>query len=107
MMSRIFTESGELREQVFQKHLAHISARFIPAFERALPGVPRVELFWRMLFMMGAVAHTIGGASGMLRMLSGAECDPTDIEGIYRRVRAFLLAALQAPVGVEVEHAVH
>jgi AcrR family transcriptional regulator len=106
MMSRIFTESSDLTEKVFQKHLAHVSARFFPAFERAIPHVPRTELFWRLLFMMGAVAHTIGGAK-VLRMLSGGQCDPSDVEGTIRRLESFLMAGLQAPVPAEVQHAVH
>src|SRR5579872_6817637 len=57
MMSRIFTESNEIRAKVFEKHLAHVSARFLPAFERAVPHVPAAELRWRLLFLMGAVAH--------------------------------------------------
>jgi AcrR family transcriptional regulator len=105
MMSRIFTESSDLTERVFAQHLAHVSARFFPAFERALPDLPRKELFWRLLFTMGAVAHTIGGAK-VLRVLSGGECDPSDVEGMIRRLEAFLSAGLQAPVPVEVEHAV-
>jgi AcrR family transcriptional regulator len=106
MMSRIFTESSDLTEKVFQKHLAHVSARFFPAFERALPEIPREELFWRMWFMMGAVSHTIGGAK-VLRGISGGECDPSDVESMIRRLESFVLAGLKAPVPVpvEVEHA--
>lgn len=106
MMSRIFTESSDVTEKVFQKHLAHVSARFFPAFERAIPHLPRTELFWRLLFVMGAVAHTIGGAK-VLRTISGGACDPSDVEAIIPRLEAFLLAGLQAPVPAEVRHAVH
>jgi AcrR family transcriptional regulator len=103
MMSRIFTESSDLTEKVFQKHLAHISARFFPAFLRAIPELPPAELFWRILFMMGA--HTIGGAK-VLRTISGGHCDPADVEGTLQRLESFLLAGLQAPVPTEVQHAV-
>ena len=106
MMSRIFTESSELTEKVFQRHLAHVSARFLPAFGRAVPHLPKAELLWRMLFVMGAVAHTVGGAR-ILKTLSGGECDPYDFEGTLRRLEAFLLAGLEAPAPAEVQHAVH
>lgn len=106
MMSRIFTESSEVTAKVFEKHLAHVSVRFFHAVGRALPGIPQTELVWRMLFMMGAVAHTVGGAN-VLRVISGGQCDPSDTEGTLRRLEAFLLAGLQAPLPVEVEHAVH
>jgi AcrR family transcriptional regulator len=106
MMSRIFTESSDLTEKVFKKHMAHVLARFFPAIERALPDLPRTELLWRMQFMMGAVAHTIGGAR-VLQVLSGGRCDSSDVEGTIQRLETFLLAGLQAPVPAEVQHAVH
>ena len=105
MMSRILTESSELTEKVFQKHLAHVSVRFFAAFERAIPHLPRKELFWRMLFTFGAVSHTFGGAT-LLRTISGGECDPSDVEGTIQRLESFLLAGLEAPVPAEVQHAV-
>ncbi len=101
MMARIFTESSVLTEKVFQKHLAHVAQRFLPAFHRALPHLPQTELMWRLLFTMGAVAHTIGG-SNLIRVLSNGQCDPADVEGTIRRLEVFLLAGLQA----EVQHAV-
>jgi AcrR family transcriptional regulator len=106
MMGRIFTESSDLTEKVFQKHMAHVLARFFPALERAIPHLPRIELLWRMQFMMGAVAHTIGGAR-VLQVLSSGACDPSDVEGIIRRLESFLRAGLEAPLPAEVQHAVH
>ncbi len=106
MMSRIFTESSDLTERVFQKHLSHVTARFFPAFERAIPHLPRTELFWRLLFTMGAVAHTIGGAR-VLRTISGGVCDSSDVEATIQRLETFLIAGLQAPAPEEVQHAVH
>src|SRR5579864_5068831 len=79
MMARIFTESSVLTEKIFEKHLAHVAHRFMPAFHRALPCLPPTELMWRLLFTMGAVAHTIGG-SKLIRVLSQGQCDPTDVE---------------------------
>jgi AcrR family transcriptional regulator len=105
MMSRIFTESSDLTEKVFQKHMAHIMARFFPALERSIPHLSRTELLWRMQFMMGAVAHTIGGAR-VLEVLSGGLCDSYDVEGILQRLESFLLAGLEAPESTEVRHAV-
>jgi len=104
MMARIFTESSVLTEKVFQKHLAPVAQRFLPAFHRALPGLPPTELMWRLLFTMGAVAHTIGG-SKLIGVLSQGQCDPTDVEGTIRRLEDFLMAGLQAPVAAEVQHA--
>ena len=106
MMSRIFTESSDLTEKVFNNHMSHVLTRFFPALERAIPHLPRTELMWRMQFMMGAVAHTVGGAR-VLHVLSRGKCDPSDVEGTLRRLESFLLAGLRAPVPAEVQHAVH
>lgn len=106
MMSRLLTESSELTEKVFQKHLGHVSVRFVRALQKALPHLPLQELYWRLLFTMGAVSHTIGGAK-MVRFLSNGQCDPFDIDATVARLETFLLAGLQAPVPEEVHHATH
>jgi AcrR family transcriptional regulator len=106
IMGRIFTESAELTEQVFQKHLAHVAHRFLPAFQRALPDLPLVELLWRLQFVYGVMSHTMG-AGRIVQFISKGQCDTTDVEGTMRRVETFLLAGLKAPVPAEVEHAAH
>jgi AcrR family transcriptional regulator len=106
IMGRIFTESAELTEQVFQKHLAHVAQRFLPAFQRALPDLPQVELLWRLQFVYGVMSHTMG-AGRIVKFISKGQCDTTDVEATMRRVETFLLAGLKAPVAVEVEHAAH
>jgi hypothetical protein len=55
-------------------------------------------------FTMGAVMHTIGGAK-LLQLLSDGQCDTSDVSGTLRRMEAFLLPALTAPVPAEVQHA--
>jgi AcrR family transcriptional regulator len=106
IMGRIFTESAELTEQVFQKHLAHVAQRFLPAFQRALPDLPAVELLWRLQFVYGVMSHTMG-AGRIVKFLAKGQCDTTDVDATMRRVETFLLAGLRAPVPAEVEHAAH
>jgi AcrR family transcriptional regulator len=106
IMGRIFTESAELTEQVFQKHLAHVAQRFLPAFQRALPDLPLVELLWRLQFVYGVMSQTMG-AGRIVKFLAKGQCDTTDVDATMRRVETFLLAGLRAPVPVEVEHAAY
>ena len=106
IMGRIFTESAELTEQVFEKHLAHVAKRFLPAFQRALPDLPLVELLWRLQFVYGVMSHTMG-AGRIVQFLAKGQCDMADGEATMRRVETFLLAGLKAPVHAEVEHAAH
>ena len=105
LMGRMFTEPAEFMEQVFKDHLEPVAKRFIRAWERALPDLPRVELLWRLHFSIGALGHTMG-ASHILQLLSEGQCDPSDVEGTLRRLEAYILAGLKAPVA-EVEHAMH
>jgi AcrR family transcriptional regulator len=105
LMGRIYTEPAEFMEQVFKDHGEAVAMRFFGACQRALPDVPRVELLWRLHFSMGALAHTMG-ASHILRLISEGQCDSSDVEGTLRRLEAYILAGLKAPVA-EVEHAMH
>jgi len=106
LMGRMYTEPGGFMEQVYKDHLQPVATRFIEAYERALPGLPRIELLWRMHFSIGALAHTLAAAT-LLRLLSDGQCDPTDSEGTLRRMTAFMKAGLSAPVPAEVEHAAY
>jgi AcrR family transcriptional regulator len=106
LMGRMYTEPGEFMERVYQDHLRPVAARFIQAYQRALPGLPLVELLWRLHFSVGVMAHTLGAAS-LLQIMSDGQCDPTDTEGMLRRMSAFMQAGLSAPVPAEVEHAAH
>ena len=106
LMGRMYTEPGDFVEKVYRDHLQPVATRFIAAYQRALPELPRVELLWRLHFSFGALAHTLGAAN-LLRVFSDGQCDPTDLEGTLRRMEAFMQAGLTAPVPAEVEHAAH
>jgi AcrR family transcriptional regulator len=106
LMGRMYSEPGEFIEKIYKNHMQPVAARFIQAYQRALPGLPPVELLWRLHFSIGALAHTLC-AAGLLRIMSDGQCDPTDIEGTLRRMEAFMKAGMEAPVPAEVELATH
>ncbi|HYL38819.1 MAG TPA: TetR/AcrR family transcriptional regulator [Bryobacteraceae bacterium] len=105
LMGRLYMEPWDFVERIYKEHLEPVATRFIRAYQRALPGLPRAELMWRLHFAIGALAHTLG-ASHLLQIFSSGECDPSDVEGTLQRLEAFTIAGLTAPVG-EVQHAVH
>jgi len=109
MMGRLYTEPAEFMEKMYHEHLEGVASRFLAAFQRALPDVPRVELLWRLHFSFGALGHTMG-AGRMLSLISQGECDLSDVEGALQRLEAFVIAGLRAPVvdytpAREVQHA--
>jgi AcrR family transcriptional regulator len=110
LVGRIYTEPGDFTERLFKDQFQALALRFIPAFQRALPELPLTELYWRLHFSIGAMAHTMGAAS-MLRIFSRGLCDPSDADGTLARMKTFVLAGLtapvSAPVSIEVQHASH
>lgn len=96
MIGRIFAEDKEFVERFFKDHLAPIASRFVTAFERALPDLPREEMFWRAHFLIGAMAHTMSGAH-LLEAFSGGLCRMDDVEAIVRRMVTAFTAAFEAP----------
>jgi AcrR family transcriptional regulator len=106
LLGRLYSEPGDFAERLYKEQFEHLARRFVPAFERALPEVPREELFWRLHFAIGALAHTMA-ASKMLLLMSGGASDVSDVEGTLARLKSFVLAGLSAPVFREVQHAMH
>jgi AcrR family transcriptional regulator len=72
--------------------------RFLEAIARALPGVPRDELAWRMCFLRGALVHTWTGGGRPFR--GAARRDDGD-EALVRRLIGFGAAGLRAPLAGE------
>lgn len=106
LIGRLYTEPGEFAVRLFKQQFEHLARRFVPALQRALPELPRVELVWRLHFAIGALAHTMA-ASKMLELMSGGSCEISDVEGTLTRLKAFVLAGLSSPVTTEVHHAAH
>ncbi len=97
LLGRMYTEPAETVREVLFEQMREIATRFAAAFHRALPGVPQVELLWRINFCVGVLAHSLAG-TGLLQFLSDGQCDPTDVEGMIARIVTFLGAGLRAPV---------
>jgi len=86
---------GPAREIVLRE-FHEVKERFLAALARALPDLPREDLFWRFHFMVGAMAHT-ASSSYMVAQLSDGLCDACDVDGMTERLVAFVAAGLQGP----------
>ncbi len=84
---------GEVAPVIFKD----LSKRFGRALARTLPEVPARELFWRMMFGVGVMAHTLRIAP-YAEALSNGLCKKPDPEKTLERVVTFLEAGLRAPV---------
>ena len=95
LMGRMYTEPSLDLHQLFQAQMAPTVRRFLGAFRRTLPGLEPEDLFWRLFFTIGAMAHTLA-AGALLKLISGGICDPTDLEDATRRLVHFTGAGLRA-----------
>lgn len=97
LLGRMYLDPGDLFERIFREQFSAAKVRFIAAFQRALPELPPEELFWRLHFLIGALAHAMAGRHH-LKVISDGRCDPSDPEATISRLIAFLAAGFRAPV---------
>ena len=72
LMGRAHTEPGDFFRNVIAKQFEEIFRRFGEAFRRVLPNLSPGEIFWRMHFIVGAMAFTMSHKL-TLRYLEGFE----------------------------------
>lgn len=59
LIGRLYAETGGDTRARFAKHFAPVIRRFVPALHRALPKLESKEINWRLMFVAGAMAHTM------------------------------------------------
>ncbi len=97
LLGRMYIWPSEQMRRILVAELRELIERFREAFRRALPHLPTRELYWRIFFSIGALAHTLAG-SGLLEIISGGECDPADRDGAVERLIDYMVAGLRAPL---------
>jgi AcrR family transcriptional regulator len=97
LFGRIIAEPSEFLGRVLRDQFEGVLNRFTAAFARALPGLPRAILLWRLEFAVGSMAHVMCALAQILERSEGL-CDVTDTETVIREMVCFLAAAFRAPV---------
>jgi AcrR family transcriptional regulator len=77
--SHLAIESNEFSKKIFAKYFNANGRRFVQALMKACPQVGRNEVNWRFHLMLGAVNYSILNPS-RIYVLTGGECDPTDVK---------------------------
>mgnify|MGYP001031570130 FL=1 len=96
LLGRLNAEPRRELHRIFVGELAEVVRQFSQAFRLALPGLPAEDLYWRLLFAVGAATHALG-AGPMLALLSGGLADPADVDALVERLSGFVVAGLMAP----------
>ena len=100
LLGRTHSEPMPELRRIFFEQFRDLKDRFVAAFHRALPELSEEELYWRLHFLVGAMAQTMGEPD-RLQIMSEGLCDPTDVDGTIRRIVPFLAAGLRAPLPEE------
>ncbi len=102
LLGRAYVDPAPALRAFLSERYAPTLARFKDAFARALPGIERQELTWRLHFTMGALAYTLAGADAWKLIAAIAPADggrrAQDDERLLARLAPFLIAGLQAPL---------
>jgi AcrR family transcriptional regulator len=91
LLGQMFTTPDAEVRQIFFRQMEVIKNRFLPAFARTRPDLKPEEIFWRLMFTIGALAHTLT-MSRDLPDLMGRSSEPVDMREIEARLIPFVLA---------------
>ncbi len=95
LFGRMYSEPAKNIHRIFFQEMKEIVRRFAAAFQRALPALPAEEIYWRMHFAIGAMAHTLAGTT-LLETISGGLCNPYDSQGAIQRLIPFIVGGFEA-----------
>jgi len=95
LLGRLLAEP-EILYRILPAEFQETGRRFLEAFEKVLPGIPPAEVFWRMMFSVGAMAQTMRVGPRM-PVFSNGLCRAGDVEESVRRLQVFLVGGFQAP----------
>ncbi|MBI2380007.1 MAG: TetR/AcrR family transcriptional regulator [Gammaproteobacteria bacterium] len=97
LLGRAYSETqGHMRRFMFE-HYGNVMERFNRQIMMACPGLPPVELFWRLHFMLGSVVFTLGGGEALREIAQADFNERAELESVARKLIPFLASAMQAP----------
>ncbi len=100
LIGRVLSNQNQFMERVYKRRLSETAARFGDALHRAVPDVPLEDLFWRLHFMAGAMAHVLVLSRVLPQIASETfgRDTPSSRDALIEKMVAFLAAGFRAPV---------
>ena len=95
LIGRVFSEPSHTLQLFLKERFHEVFERYTTALRSVLPGLPEVDFFWRIHFMMGAMCHTLCDQERPL-LLSGCICDPYCFEETSDQLVHFVAGGLRA-----------
>jgi len=95
LIGRIYSEPGDLAQQIISEHMGEVARRFTLALRKALPDAANADLYWGAFFTVGVLAHTVT-AGALLELISSGRCLPNNIDTTMERMTTFVCAGLRS-----------
>jgi AcrR family transcriptional regulator len=95
LVGRIHAEVDQDLRATFMAQFDTVMERFSAALHRGLPHLELIEVQWRVLFLVGSMAHTITWGGSIVAMGGPDSHDPEDV---FEELIQFATAGMGAPV---------
>lgn len=95
LLGRAHSEPGDVVYRILRELFGDTVQCFHAALARALPEFSAEEIYWKLHFMVGAMAFSLAAPKTIEQMSQGL-CDPKDVDGLLARLIPFLAAGLSA-----------
>jgi AcrR family transcriptional regulator len=97
LLSRDLTDPQPFMMAEIVKETDPLIERYTRVLIQTLPGIPLLELFWRMQFTVGGILYAAAHQRDFERISCGL-CHGDDLEGCICRLIDFCTAGLEAPL---------
>ena len=99
LLGHTISQPNEGIRRIFIGQFKNIVPRFITAINRCLEHLDAEDVFWRFMFMIGSMAHTMS-LSRDLPIVSRGICKMDDEEQIIARLVPFICGGMRAAAPV-------
>jgi len=95
LVGRLMVEQPPFLRDFLAAQFRDLGWRFCGALRQALPGHDAATLWWRLHFLVGAIAHTLQNAA-TLRHLTDGLCRDDDVDAVVEQLVQFAADGMQA-----------
>lgn len=96
LRARMVFESESVRSQVMGKAFDRTNAMMLEALGKALPRLPKKDLYWRMHFMLASMVYTMA-RPGRVESLTKGDIDTYNAKAALEQMVRFVAAGFRAP----------
>lgn len=98
LLAKGYVESqGHLRRFIEGRYGRTLDG-FVALIQRALPGVPREDVFWRLHFAMGAFVFSVNAEGALFEIARADYNQSTSTEDLLLKLVSFVAAGLSHPI---------